>query len=332
MDLLLAEDDPINLSLVSVILKPLGHKLWVARDGGEALELLSTRTFDLLLFDVMMPVATGLDLARTCRQDPRHRDIPLLLLTALSTRDDLIRGFEAGATDYVAKPFHATELLYRVKAHLQLRSLQVKMEETMNQLNLQMLATEEARALLEAKERQISEANRLLSEANRTLMDMASRDQLTGLLNRRKGWDYMLYEEEKSQRSRHPIGVAVLDLDRFKAVNDELGHEAGDRVLETAAQVLRDTLRATDILIRWGGEEFLAVFPETDGPGTARIAAKMRAAIEVYPWDLADDRKVTVSVGTTVKEPEATWSSAIEAADRALYRAKEGGRNQVASS
>jgi len=206
------------------------------------------------------------------------------------------------------------------------------MEETMNQLNLQMLAAEEARSLLEAKERQITEANRLLSEANRALMDMASRDQLTGLLNRRKGWDYMLYEEEKSQRSRQPIGVAVLDLDRFKDVNDELGHEAGDRVLETTAEVLRGTLRATDILIRWGGEEFLVVFPETDGVGTARIATKMREAIEAHPWSLADGRKITISVGTTVKTPEATWASAIEAADRALYRAKEGGRNRVASS
>lgn len=329
MNILIAEDDPINMMLVQGVLGPLGHQIYAARDGGEAQDLMTERTYDLFLFDIMMPTADGLQLTRICRQDPRHRDVPILLLTALAAKDDLVKGFEAGATDYVAKPFHPTELLYRVKAHLQLRVLQLMMEETMNKLNLQMLQVDRQQQELAAKEKEVSEANRLLAEANKTLLDMASRDQLTGLLNRRKGWDYMFYEEEKSERSKKPIGVALIDLDKFKSVNDNLGHDMGDFVLKTASAVLSAALRASDILIRWGGEEFLAVFPETDEGGTLMAAEKIRSAIEAHPWTLPDGRWITISVGTAVKSPERPWDKTIEAADQALYRAKDAGRNRV---
>jgi len=329
VNILIAEDDPINLMLVTGVLGPLGHTLKTARDGGEAQTLMADITFDLFLFDVMMPVATGLDLTKICRLDPRHRDVPVLLLTALSAKDDLVRGFEAGATDYVAKPFHPTELLYRVKAHLQLRTLQLMMEQTMNQTNLQMLQLDRQQQELAVKEREILEKNRLLADANKTLLEMASRDQLTGLLNRRKGWDYMFYEEEKCQRSKKPIGAALLDLDKFKSVNDNFGHETGDKVLKAASEALAGALRASDILIRWGGEEFLAVFPDTDEAGTALAAEKIRAAVEDYPWELPEGRRITVSVGTSVKHADETWDKVIDEADKALYGAKSQGRNRV---
>jgi len=330
LNILLAEDDPINLILVQGVLAPLGHTLHLARDGEEAKALIDGQIFDLLLLDVMMPHITGLDLTRLCRQDPRHRDVPILLLTALTSKDDIVRGFEAGATDYVAKPFHGTELLYRVKAHLQLRTLQVLMEQTMNQVNLQMLQVDRQQKELELKERELSEKNALLSEANKTLLELASKDQLTGLLNRRKGWDYLFYEEEKAERSKKPIGVALLDIDKFKSINDNLGHDMGDQVLRAAAGSFASALRASDVLIRWGGEEFLAMFPETDATGAAQAAEKIRASVEAHPWELPDGRKITVSIGVALKRPEDSWEKAIETADRALYRAKEGGRNRVA--
>lgn len=329
MKILVTEDDPVNLMLVKGILSPLGHEITTAINGTNAKKLISDTTFDLLLLDVMMPDLDGFELARFCRQDPRHRDVPILMLTALSSKDDLIRGFEAGATDYISKPFHSSELLYRVKAHLQLRSLQLMMEQTMNQLNLQMLEVERKQVELEAKERQLSEANQLLAEANKNLMEMASRDSLTGLLNRRKGWDYMHYEEERSRRTKKPIGVALLDIDKFKSVNDTFGHEVGDQVLKIASDCLASCLRIADVLIRWGGEEFLVILPETDTSGLATVAEKIRRTVEDHPWNLTDGRRITVSVGTSIKTPEGVWEQVIETADKALYQAKESGRNRV---
>lgn len=329
MNILVAEDDPINMLLVTGLLAPLGHTVTEARDGTEAKDTMEAQTFDLFLFDIMMPGATGLELTEICRRDPRHRDVPILVLTALSSKGDLAKGFEAGVTDYIAKPFSSTELLYRVKAQLRMRTLQLMMEDTMNKVNLQMLQLEEQKRALEEKEREISEANRLLAEANRSLLEMASRDQLTGLFNRRKGWDYLHYEEERSARSREPLGVALFDLDKFKSINDNFGHDVGDRVLKVAADALASTLRASDILIRWGGEEFLAVFPDTDADGTALAAEKIRLAVAGASWDLPEGRTMTVSVGTVVKVPEQTWGKTIELADKALYQAKERGRNRV---
>lgn len=329
MNILVTEDDPVNMMLIKGILAPLGHQITTAVNGSDAMEKIKDMIFDVFLLDVMMPDIDGLTLTRTLRQDPRHRDTPILLITALSSKNDLMKGFEAGATDYVSKPFHATELLYRVKAHLQMRGLQVLMEKTMNDLNLHLLQIDRQQQELEAKEKQLSESNRLLAEANRTLMEFASKDALTGLLNRRKGWDYMNYEEEKSRRSKKPIGVALLDLDKFKSVNDTLGHDAGDQVLKTASACLAAALRSSDVLIRWGGEEFLIVLPETDQESLTLVSEKIRRAVEDHPWNLKDGRKITISVGTTVKTPEQTWDHAVEVADKALYLAKESGRNRV---
>jgi len=329
MNILVTEDDPVNLMLVKGILAPLGHQITTAVNGNDAQKKLESTIFDVLLFDVMMPDIDGFELTRQARLDPRHRDVPILLITALSSKNDLIRGFEAGATDYVSKPFHATELLHRVKAHLNMRALQLSMEKAMNDLNLQMLQVDQQQQQLEAKEKQLSESNRLLAEANRTLMEFASKDSLTGLLNRRKGWDYMNYEEERSRRTKKPIGVALLDLDKFKSVNDTLGHEAGDYVLKVASGCLASSLRAADVLIRWGGEEFLVILPETDQAGLLAVAEKIRKAVEDHPWSLKDGRKITISVGTTVKYPDADWTKVVETADLALYEAKETGRNRV---
>jgi diguanylate cyclase (GGDEF)-like protein len=331
MNVLIAEDDPVNLMLIQGVLAPLGQELTTARNGTEAVALMKDRIFDLFLFDVMMPDIDGFTLCRLCREDPRHRDVPILIITALSGKNDLIRAFEAGATDFVTKPFQAAELQYRAKAHLQQRSLQLAMERTMNELNLRMLEVEQKQQELEAKERQLSEANQALAEANKALLEFASRDSLTGLLNRRKGWDYMHYEEEKSRRSHRAIGVALVDLDKFKAINDAYGHETGDEVLKAASRCLSENLRGGDILIRWGGEEFLAVFPETDEEGLARAAEKIRQSVEAHPWNLPGGGRVTASVGTAVKTPELMWDKVLEIADKALYSAKRLGRNRVVS-
>jgi len=320
---LVADDEPLNHRLLQTLLSPLGLELVMAESGLHAQKLMETRTFDLLLFDILMPDLDGLTLTRWARKDPLHKDVPILILTSMTGKDVLVEAFEAGAVDFLTKPFHGPELIHRVKAQLKLRLLQRRMEAFANELNLQVLKAMKTEAeLLQSKDE--------LADANRTLSDWAHRDSLTGLWNRRKAWDLMEYEAERSIRNARTIGVAMLDLDKFKSINDTLGHDVGDQVLKQAAVALRETLRKGDLLARWGGEEFLAVFPETDLRGTLAAAEKLRLAVQTAAWSLTDRPGMTVSIGVALKHPSVDWDPVLKEADTALYRAKENGRNRVA--
>ena len=320
---LAVDDEPLNLKLLKSLLEPVDLELVTALDGFEAQKLMQQQTFDLLLFDIMMPEIDGLTLTRWARQDPLHKDVPILILTSMAGKDVLMEAFEAGAVDFLTKPFHGPELIYRVKAQLKLRTLQRRMETFANELNLQVLKAMQTEA-------ELLQSQAALADANKTLSDWAHRDSLTGLWNRRKAWELMEYEAQRSLRKERTIGIAMLDLDKFKAINDQFGHDAGDRVLKQAAQALEQSLRKGDLLARWGGEEFLAVFPETNLKGTLIAAEKLRLAVQSAAWSLVDRSGMTVSIGIALKHPSVPWDPVLKEADAALYRAKENGRNRVA--
>jgi len=322
MTVLAVDDEPLNQTLIQSLLEPCGFEVVKAADSAAAQALMAVQTFDLLLIDIMLPDLDGLELTRWARKDARHKDIPILMLTSLTGKQTLMKAFEAGAVDYVTKPFHGPELIYRVRAQLKQREVQRRMEDYANELNLQVLRALRAQQEME----QIQGA---LAEANKSLAEWAHKDALTGLWNRRKAWDLMEYEAHRSHRKARTIGVAMIDLDKFKSVNDLLGHDTGDEVLKKASALLAGTLRQGDILVRWGGEEFLAVFPETDLDGSRAAAEKLRTAVAGGAWDLPDRPGVTISVGVALKTTSDEWDEVLKAADAALYRAKEGGRNQV---
>ena len=319
---LLVDDQPMNLRLIQTLLAPVELDIVTALDAETAKRLMGQQTFDLLLFDIAMPDVDGLELTRWTRQDPLHKDVPLLILTSRARKDTLVEAFEAGAVDFLTKPFHGPELVHRVKAQLKLRVLQRRMETFTNELSLQILKAMRT-------ETELRQSQAALAEANVALSDWAHKDSLTGLWNRRKAWDLMDYEAERSARQARTIGIALLDLDRFKAINDSLGHGVGDEVLQQAAEVLGRTLRKGDLLARWGGEEFLAIFPETDLEGTLAVAEKLRLAVQNLPWSVEGRPEVTVSIGVALKAPSVSWEVALKEADAALYRAKESGRNRV---
>jgi len=324
MSALVVDDEPINLLLIKTLLNPLDLDLATAPDGVSAQKLMKEKVYDILLFDIMMPEMDGLTLTRWARTEPIYKDVPILVLTSLNDKATLLDSFTAGAVDFLTKPFYGPELIHRVQAHLKLRDLQRRMELFANELNLQILKAMKTEA-------DLLQSQTALAEANKTLADWAHKDTLTGLWNRRKAFDLMEYEATRSDRQDRPIGVAMLDLDKFKSVNDTLGHDMGDQVLRRAAQVLSGTVRHSDILARWGGEEFLVIFPETGLEGALAGAEKMRAAIQAAPWSLPDRPGMTVSIGVTVKNPKTLWEDAIKEADTALYHAKEAGRNRVAA-
>jgi diguanylate cyclase (GGDEF)-like protein len=171
----------------------------------------------------------------------------------------------------------------------------------------------------------------IVTTANRKLRRMATTDSLTGLFNRR----HMTYLAEKEmarfERTGHPVAFLVLDIDHFKAINDRHGHEIGDRVLIEVANIIEAQLRTQDLISRWGGEEFLAVLPDT-GLGSAQASAeRVRQALMANDWLATTNKPIdlTISAGVSELRWEDDLNSAISRADRALYRGKERGRNRV---
>jgi diguanylate cyclase (GGDEF)-like protein len=183
-------------------------------------------------------------------------------------------------------------------------------------------------------ERQLEEARRKLQvhqesllEANARLAALASHDGLTGLKTRRAFEERMVDELARIRRSSQPVSLLLLDIDHFKSFNDSFGHPRGDEVLRAVARLLSRAIRDTDIAVRYGGEEFAIILPNTDSDGAAMMGERLRAAIEEAPWS---ERAITMSVGAATATTHTTdLAELLEHADRALYRSKQGGRNRV---
>lgn len=158
---------------------------------------------------------------------------------------------------------------------------------------------------------------------------LASLDPLTGCLNRRAGSALLEKESQRSRRYSRPLSQILLDIDHFKLINDRYGHARGDQVLRHLAQLCRDQLRASDGLIRWGGEEFLVILPETSLPEAGQLAERLRSAVAEHPLGAPGGLQmaVTVSLGYAEAGPEESWEATLARADEALYQAKEAGRN-----
>lgn len=268
-----------------------------ARDGLEGLKLLLGTKIDLILCDVEMPRMDGFKFIGMVKAREEVKNIPILLLTGNEERESKIRGLEQGACDYITKPFDPGELTARVKVHLEIKALQDK-----------------------------------LREANELLLKISYTDHLTGLYNRRHLMEILDKEFMRAKRNRNSFSLVILDADLFKRINDKYGHQAGDSVLAVIASVFRKELRCYDTAARYGGEEFIALLPDSHASEAARVAERIRKAIEstTFAGDKAGLR-VTVSLGVA-QYPSAGVDSIetlIREADKALYRAKVNGRNRV---
>jgi two-component system cell cycle response regulator len=222
----------------------------------------------------------------------------ILLVTAKDDKQDLVRGLEAGADDYLSKPFNRDELRARLRTGRRILTLQDEQLKIREELRLQ-----------------------------------ATHDGLTGTWNRSAILDLLHREYELAARSGSTIGVIMLDLDHFKRVNDTYGHLAGDQVLIEATRRMQQAVRSYDLVARYGGEEFLVVSPDCDREQIQICAERIRSAMEEQPVLTHGSMiAITVSVGTAILAPRLnTEKDALAAADTALYRAKGAGRNQVVS-
>ncbi|MEI6726107.1 MAG: diguanylate cyclase [Actinomycetes bacterium] len=296
MRILIAEDDSTSRLLLTRVLEGWGYEVAVTSDGAEAWEALQAEGAPrLAILDWMMPGMDGVDVCRRVRALETLHPPYLILLTALGDKDSVVKGLEAGADDYVGKPYDPDEL----------------------------------RARLEVGRRMI-ELNDQLLEAQHAAEILASTDALTGVLNRGAIVDELERELERAAREKSPFGLGMMDIDHFKLVNDTLGHAAGDAVLREVVRRALDVLRPYDTLGRFGGEEFLVLVPGAGRGKLGEVLERIRRAIGSTPIVVdGHELTVTVSIGGAVQE-DASADHLIARADDAMYAAKGQGRDRVA--
>lgn len=306
--ILLVNNDPALLTHISKHLSAAGHKVETAADGETALRCLLEQKQQLVIIDWRMQPMDGLTLCKTLRRSELGKSLYLIMLTPSATEDELVSAFEAGVDDFIVKPVNARILLARIRAGQRIISLQ---------------------QLLKKEKEAIQRYNAELALANRRLGIIANTDILTNLPNRRYAMIRLEQEWSETQRYQRPFSVLILDIDYFKAINDSLGHEAGDKALVYAAKLIKNSIRATDTACRFGGEEFLVIAPNTDGKTAMLLAERIRNAIYTHqPKQLNLLRPMTVSIGIAgAARSISHWKELIKCADQALYKAKAEGRN-----
>jgi diguanylate cyclase (GGDEF)-like protein len=315
--IMVVDDHPDALHLLTNLLLEKGHRVFAFPSAHDALATIEQIQPELLLLDIRMPLMDGYTFCQRVRECPKLRDMPVLFLSALNTRDDIVKAFESGGTDYLSKPFHAAELHARVGVHLEnvfLRRKNIRIRKRLVTLVSKLRSELERRRTIEAR-----------------LRTMADTDALTGLYNRRVFMDMLPREVSRATRHHQPLCLLMVDVDHFKRINDTLGHAQGDHCLRKLSAIITRNLRKSDVAARLGGEEFTILLPQTN-LGNAKIAAE-RILQDVRKQTLhcsRQDIKATVSIGVAeLHYPAASADELLRQADLAMYRAKEQGRDRV---
>src|SRR5687768_2673382 len=302
--ILVVDDHEDNVELLRARLEAWGYRVDSARDGQEALDSVQADPPDLILLDVMMPSIDGNEVARRIKQNPGLPFIPIIMQTALDSTESKVEGLEAGADDYITKPIEFAELKARLRSMLRIKRLQEELEE---------------------RERELLEANERLRHMSRT-------DALTGLENRRSIERHLDSMFAHGERLSEPLSCVMSDLDRFKSVNDEYGHHAGDAVLKQFAAILKKAAREIDVVGRYGGEEFIVLLPGTVLDAAVTFAERVRKEVEAHTFVFDGGtirRTASFGVAGWPHPKVSNCDRIVRAADDALYVAKETGRNKV---
>jgi len=307
---LIVDDDNKLRRLLSHLLASAGYQVIEASDGEAGLSMALQEAPQIVVTDWSMPGMSGLELCRTLRRMESGRHTFVLMLTAREEEERVLDAFNAGADDYVTKPFNPRILLARVQAGRRLIELQQQVE------------TDKLERL-----KQVGDLGLL----TRKLRTAAQTDFLTELPNRRYAMSRLEQEWAAAKRLQRPLSVVLIDIDHFKRVNDDFGHDVGDLVLKAVSDALRSRTRRGDVVCRLGGEEFLVINVNSDLAGAWQCAERLRTAVEqteIRAGEFAG--RITVSLGVAqrqrgMKGPQ----SLLKAADAAVYEAKAAGRNTI---
>ena len=300
--ILIVDDHNANIISLKIILKKIDAELLSAESGNEALAIVLEENITLILLDVNMPQMDGFEVASLLKEDEKTKHIPIIFVTAMD-RDDKnsIRGYNSGAVDFIYKPIDPFVLLSKINVFLDLWHLKSGLEEEID--------------IVKKKEEEI--------------LFLSGHDVLTGLSNRRKFHEQLNAEINRAERSQEKLALIFLDLDGFKKINDSLGHDAGDYLLQQLSLSFKKEIRDSDLLARYGGDEFVLLFSniKDENAIVKRIKNLVNAASQKFAYNY-HDLKVSASIGVSLYPDHAlTDTELLSSADTAMYLAKEEGKN-----
>ncbi len=294
--ILVVDDDPSSREIVAKALEYEGYQTRQCESGNDGLKVMNEWVPHLILLDVNMPGLNGIETLARLRV--RDEYVSVIFVSADCLRDDVVRGLDAGADDYVCKPFDVMELMSRVRSQLRIKDL-----------------------------------NDSLKKANDRLKELVDIDDLTGLFNMRSLYKRLDFELDRARRYNRSVCAIMMDLDHFKRVNDQNDHLFGSYVLSEVGKIVRSNIRKVDFAARYGGDEFLVVLTEITMEGAKTFASRLRSKIEESVFKSDNFRmELTASLGLAITNPNTInvdARSLVRYADRALYAAKENGRNRV---
>lgn len=309
--ILVADDDESLLGIFSQLLTEEGYEITTAHSGEQALEIFRGDPFPLVVSDIKMTGMSGIELLQKIKEI--DADTLVIIMTSYATVDTAASALRLGAHDYIIKPFEDLELITAA----------------ISQAAEKIRLMKENKALLENLSRNKDE----LEQINTVLQNLAVRDGLTGLYNYRYFQEVIVKEIDRCKRYNYVLSLIFLDIDHFKTYNDTNGHPAGDELLKKLAAILLGRMRHPDIIVRYGGEEFVLLLPSTTKPNALICAEDIRRIIAEYPFDGRENQPlgfVSVSMGVADYPQDGTEAAAlVKSADDALYRAKATGRNRV---
>lgn len=316
--ILVVDDDPAAIVLHERILTDAGYQVLKARNGREAMACILADGPLLILTDWSMPEMDGLEL---CREIRSHEAIPFAYVIVLTASDagpeQIAQALEAGADDYLKKPFQRRELVARIHAGKRI----VHLHEAVDCRNRELHRANADMAIAYSR----------LGEANELLKKMVVTDELTGLYNRREAMNRLSVDWASSVRRGTPLACIGIDIDKFKSINDTHGHAVGDAVLKETARVLSTAARREESVCRIGGEEFLVLCSQATSEEAQVAAERLRAAVEstvVRTGELELSMTISLGVAQRTKEMN-SFDDLLREADHALYDAKKAGRNRV---
>jgi len=308
--ILVVDDEPAIRGIVEEILAGDGHAVETACSAEEALARLADGGIDLVITDIRMGGMDGLSMLRKIRSE--NDVVQVVIMTSHACTDSAVAAVKLGAYDYLTKPFESLDAVSLTAARALEEVRHIRERELM-------IAT-------------LARNNEKLSELNKFFRDLAIRDGLTNLYNHRHLQEAVHAEVERARKFSRDLSMLFIDVDHFKTYNDLNGHQSGDDVLRHIAQILGEKARDTDIVARWGGEEFVVLAPETSAANARQLGEDLRASVAAFPFpgrETQPNGLVTISVGVATLNADGTHETLVGRADRAVYEAKSAGRNTV---
>ncbi|WP_198648987.1 diguanylate cyclase domain-containing protein [Cyanothece sp. BG0011] len=309
---MVVDDQVTNLKLLSDMLEDNEYEVRQAINGVTTLKSVELSPPDLILLDIKMPDMNGYTVCEKLKANLKTKDIPIIFISASDESLDKVKAFSIGGSDYITKPLKLVEVLARIKNQLQIKQLQQELKER--------------NAYLETLVKELEKSKKKSEK-------LARIDALTEIGNRLYFNDCLEREWQRSLRQEQPLGLILCDVDNFKLYNDTYGHLKGDRCLFEVAQGLKiAVLRGTDLVCRYGGEEFAIILPNTDNQGGEAICQRIIEQIQqlkIPHRSSAVSSYVSISLGfaSLMPSPSLTSDVLLSMSDSALYKAKETGKN-----